>query len=134
MEATVEHPKSELTQMNTRIDRTLKERGDAALARAGFTPSQAVRALWKFAAEHEPKEIEVLLRGEEEPGEAERQDAALKLQETEAFWTKCDEIVDELQNRRVAASLPPLDESNSLSDDELKEREWLERLEEREIA
>lgn len=134
MEATVEHPKSELIQMNTRIDRTLKERGDAALARAGFTPSQAVRALWKFAAEHEPKEIEVLLRGEEEPGEAERQDAALKLQETEAFWTKCDEIVDELQNRRVAASLPPLDESNSLSDDELKEREWLERLEEREIA
>lgn len=134
MEATAERPKSELTQMNTRIDRTLKERGDAALARAGFTPSQAVRALWKFAAEHEPKEIEVLLRGEEEPGEAERQDAALKLQETEAFWTKCDEIVDELQNRRVAAGLPPLDESNSLSDDELKEREWLERLEEREIA
>lgn len=134
MEATVEHPKSELTQMNTRIDRKLKERGDAALARAGFTPSQAVRALWKFAAEHEPKEIEVLLRGEEEPGEVERRDAALKLQETEAFWTKCDEIVDELQNRRVAAGLPPLDESNSLSDDELKEREWLERLEEREIA
>lgn len=134
MEATAERPKSELTQMNTRIDRTLKERGDAALARAGFTPSQAVRALWKFAAEHEPKEIEVLLRGEEEPGEAERQDAALKLQETEAFWAKCDEIVDELQNRRVAAGLPPLDESNSLSDDELKEREWLERLEEREIA
>ena len=134
MEATVEHPKSELTQMNTRIDRKLKERGDAALARAGFTPSQAVRALWKFAAEHEPKEIEALLRGEEGPDEAESQDAASKLQEIEAFWAKCDEIVDGLQNRRVVAGFSPLDDSNSLSDDELKEREWLERLEEREIA
>lgn len=134
MEATAERPKSEMAQMNTRIDRRLKERGDAALARAGFTPSQAVRALWEFAAEHEPEEIEMLLHGNAAREEAGSQNVASKLQETEVFWAKCDEIVDKLQARRVAAGLPPLDDSNSLSDDKLKEIEWLERLEEKEIA
>lgn len=36
-------------QMNVRIDRELKREGDAALAAAGYTPSQAVRALWENA-------------------------------------------------------------------------------------
>lgn len=40
-------------QMNTRIGRALKERGDAVLAQQGFTPSQAVRALWSFFCEHQ---------------------------------------------------------------------------------
>lgn len=35
-----------MAQMNTRISRSLKERGDAALEKAGMTPSQAVRKLW----------------------------------------------------------------------------------------
>ena len=37
---------TEMAQMNTRISRSLKERGDAALEKAGMTPSQAVRKLW----------------------------------------------------------------------------------------
>lgn len=45
MEATV--------QMNTRLSRSLKEQGDAVLARKGFTPSQAVRALWSYACNHQ---------------------------------------------------------------------------------
>ena len=36
-------------QMNVRIDRELKREGDAALATIGYTPSQAVRALWENA-------------------------------------------------------------------------------------
>ena len=36
-------------QMNVRIDEGLKERGDEVFARAGFTPSQAVRAVWECA-------------------------------------------------------------------------------------
>ena len=36
-------------QMNVRIDRELKREGDAALATVGYTPSQAVRALWENA-------------------------------------------------------------------------------------
>ena len=36
------------TQMNTRIDRTLKSQGDEVLARFGYTPSQAIRGLYRF--------------------------------------------------------------------------------------
>ena len=38
------------TQMNVRIDASLKEAGDDALSSIGFTPTQAVRALWEKAA------------------------------------------------------------------------------------
>ena len=37
-------------QLNTRIDPTLKERGDAVFARAGLTPSEVVRGVWEYAA------------------------------------------------------------------------------------
>lgn len=54
-------------QMNTRIDRTLKREGDAALAAAGFTPSQAVRALWENAVRmrREPESLRDFLTGKE---------------------------------------------------------------------
>lgn len=41
------------TQMNTRIDASLKEAGDAVLARLGYSPSAAVRGLWKFVVDHQ---------------------------------------------------------------------------------
>lgn len=47
MEATVE-----TAQFNTRMERPLKQAGDAVLKRAGYTPSQAVRALWRKAANY----------------------------------------------------------------------------------
>lgn len=37
------------TQMNVRIGSSLKREGDAVLAEAGYTPSQAVRAVWELA-------------------------------------------------------------------------------------
>ncbi len=37
-------------QMNTRIDSELKAQGDAAFAELGYSPSEAVRLLWGFAA------------------------------------------------------------------------------------
>ena len=40
-----------MAQINVRIDRTLKEAGDAALAEAGISPSQVVRGLWGKLAE-----------------------------------------------------------------------------------
>ena len=39
-----------LTQMNVRISAQVKQEGDEALASIGFTPTQAVRALWSHAA------------------------------------------------------------------------------------
>lgn len=38
-------------QINVRLDRSLKERGDAALSQIGLSPSAAVRLLWGRAAE-----------------------------------------------------------------------------------
>ena len=54
---------SAMVQMNTRIPADLKEQGDRALERAGYTPSQAVRALWEFAARHmhEPSAVHAAL-------------------------------------------------------------------------
>ena len=45
------------TQINIRMDRSLKEAGDAALAQIGLNPSQAVRALWEKAS-HRGKDLE----------------------------------------------------------------------------
>ena len=41
---------AETIQFNTRIERSLKLAGDDVLKRAGYSPSQAVRALWRKAA------------------------------------------------------------------------------------
>ena len=66
-----------MVQMNTRIDADLKQRGDEALKRAGFTPSQAIRALWEYAANHtlEPQAIRRALESEEDALEREKQRA-----------------------------------------------------------
>ena len=52
-----------MVQLNTRIPADLKEQGDRALERAGYTPSQAVRALWEFAVRHthEPGAVHTML-------------------------------------------------------------------------
>ena len=50
-------------QMNTRMDAGLKKQGDAVLAEMGYTPSQAVRALWRFAVNNKdrPQQIHQVL-------------------------------------------------------------------------
>lgn len=61
-------------QMNTRMDESLKEAGDAVLRQLGYTPSTAVRGLWRFAVEHQndPTAIHAVLSGEHDDGVAER--------------------------------------------------------------
>ena len=41
-----------MTQMNTRIDSSVKRAGDAVFASLGLSPSEVVRAAWEYAAEH----------------------------------------------------------------------------------
>lgn len=77
-------------QINVRIDRTLKEKGDAALAHAGFTPSQAVRMLWTMAAQRE--EEPEMIAGFFEPEDAAESMAARKM---------------ELERRRAVAERAP---------------------------
>lgn len=40
-----------MSQMNTRIDSALRSRGDAVFARYGLSPSEVVRAIWRYAAD-----------------------------------------------------------------------------------
>lgn len=50
-------------QFNTRIDGALKEAGDKVFALLGYTPSQAVRALWEYAVTHrdQPDKVGAIL-------------------------------------------------------------------------
>lgn len=41
-----------VVQMNTRIGEELKRAGDEVLAGMGFSPSAAVRGLWRFVVKH----------------------------------------------------------------------------------
>ena len=53
MSGTTAAPQARQVQMNTRIDAELKAAGDAALAHLGYTPSAAVRGLWRFVVDHQ---------------------------------------------------------------------------------
>lgn len=68
MSGTIAAPLARQTQMNTRIDVTLKEAGDAVLARLGYSPSAAVRGLWQFVVDHQDDAASV--REVIEPGAA----------------------------------------------------------------
>ena len=52
-EAPAQAARKRMVQMNTRIEAGLKESGDDALLRLGYTPSAAVRGLWQFVAAHQ---------------------------------------------------------------------------------
>ena len=78
-----EQARSGSTQMNIRIGKTLKERGDRVLSRAGYTPSQAVRALYEFAIQHEaePEAVAAMLgdgQDDSSDWQAARQEARLE--------------------------------------------------------
>lgn len=65
-------PKPPMTQMNVRIEADLKERGDRAFERIGSSPSEMVRALWRYASRHanDPKACNQLIEMlNEEPAE-----------------------------------------------------------------
>lgn len=64
------------SQVNVRISQALKDEGDAAFAAAGITPSEAIRMLYEFAAEHKqrPQAIrKALSPAEEDPHRLEEQ-------------------------------------------------------------
>ncbi|RNL48979.1 translation repressor RelB [Paraeggerthella hongkongensis] len=118
------------TQMNLRIEAQIKERGDAALAEAGYTPSQAVRVIWAFAAEHanDPHAIKGLLR----QAEAER---GLECDERIEAKRRALECGLGLHDRLAAAlgPLPPCDQCDP-PDRELRGEALFGRWEQRGLA
>ncbi len=84
-----------MTQMNTRIDRTLKSQGDEVLARFGYTPSQAIRGLYRFlvAHRHEPAKVDSLVASDENASREEANtEIKEKLEKLHRGWQLCDEF------------------------------------------
>ena len=56
-----------LAQINARIDSNLKVSGDAALAKAGFTPTKAIRSMWGLFSSlaDRPDKIRELVSGQQ---------------------------------------------------------------------
>lgn len=129
---------TETTQINARIDRALKERGDAALERAGYSPSQAIRKLWDFAARnaHSPHVIQAFFDTKDEAEEREakerRSEEERKAEEERArrreFAIKGANIVAEAYERY---GIEPSDWAKNASYEEMRDYALLERLRER---
>ena len=105
-------------QMNTRIDRRLKESGDDVLRRIGRTPSQAVRAMWEFIASHtaSPGEVEAFIS--EAEGMAEAKDDPVVLERLAALrrgWQLCESL-------QIPQELAAMDY------EQLREEAYLERF------
>lgn len=84
------------TQMNLRIDSHIKERGDAVLMEAGYSPTQAVRAIWTFAAAHahEPQVVRDLLQQVEAELDPERE---ARIEAKRAALRKLDDLRSQLE-------------------------------------
>ena len=88
------------TQMNMRIDASLKSSGDLAIRESGSTPSAIVRSVWEYAARnrHKPQAISELvnfLEGKRTAGQSEGVDAPNIVDEAERQVLRGPQIVDE---------------------------------------
>ena len=74
---------STMVQMNTRIDRTLKQEGDRVFKAMGFSPSEAVRGFYRFACSHamDRATLDPVLSQTEEADE-------LPFSELKSLWTR----------------------------------------------
>ncbi|MEG0476166.1 MAG: translation repressor RelB [Raoultibacter sp.] len=115
------------TQMNVRIDSRIKERGDAALTEAGYSPSQAVRIIWEFAAchAHDSAAVKELLQ------QAEMQHCLDRNMRIKARMTALEQAICLQQQREKAIGstpnvLPEIDSDATLRGAALQAR-WEER-------
>lgn len=111
-------------QVNARLDRALKIEGDEAMAAAGISPSEAVRALWSLAVscKNRPTDLIATLY----PKKAERQEAqaeAIKRQRL-ALIAESQSFVE---NFYKDMGLGPNAELDDLSYEELKELAYTDK-------
>ena len=116
-----------MTQMNTRIDDELKRKGDAAFASLGLTPSDVVRAVWEFAAEHDDAPA-VIARALSNPlAAAPSLESAYRLSIAEAAGNL-------VAGYRELRGLPAPDVRETIDYRQLREEAWDEKLAERGLA
>lgn len=136
--ATLEKSKKAKTvQMNVRIDGDVKRRGDRNLARAGYSPSQAVRALWTFAAEagaDDPRVLRDFLEGNAEQA-APDSAASEKDRRIRSMQEARQRISDFVAESGTARQELPEDADERLAYyDELREEAHWDRLAERGLS
>lgn len=98
------------SQINTRINTTLKEQGEAGFAAAGLTSSEAIRMLYEFSAARilQPESIKQALSLNEAPSDS----SALRRQKLDALRRGPQIVSSHLASRGVSrinsdiASLP----------------------------
>lgn len=114
-----------MTQMNVRIESELKRAGDAALRAAGFTPSEAIRALWERVSDlgDKPADIHALLRPDE--FEAQQAEAEAERQRRIEWARRGPKIVEDFY-REQGLSWPP--KNDPISDEELRYLMFEERF------
>lgn len=111
-------------QINARISSGLKSSGDAALAKAGFTPTQAVRALWSLADRHssDPGELRrILLPEEAETNQKENENRRKRM------LKQAEEGACIVQNAYAALGLSHSDSAENIPYDELKQLAYEEK-------
>ena len=122
MGTAIAHPKT--TQMNVRIGAELKSAGDALFAQWGLSPSEAVRRLYEWVV-GTGKRPEALLA----PGLS--QDVA-SAELDQLAYGGCG-LATRMYEQMLAVSLPP-DSYPLMSEDELRDAMYDERLEEADLA
>ena len=115
---------SATAQVNARIEPELKRKGDEALAAAGLTPTQAVRALWELATRcaHTPEKLRAALFPCEELQAQTQRDR--EAQRKRALIEEGANLMERFYRSQGLPWPPPTSE---LSYEELKEAAYLER-------
>ena len=114
-------------QINARIDAGLKASGDSALAKAGLTPTKAIRALWERFAElaDRPEKIRELVS--RAPGEL----AADEVVERDRKLALAREGATIVSQSLAARDVAVPEGFEGLPYEELREQTLIERLHER---
>lgn len=117
---------TDAVQMNVRLDRSLKREGDAALAEAGYTPSQAVRAVWELAVRlrNQPGRLQkVFERADALTPCDEAQDPPVTNPKLIAFRKGQDEVRTLIEKMRLSTEPYP----NQPTDEEFREM-WAQEM------
>lgn len=116
--------------MNVQLDAALKEQGDEALSRIGYTPSQIVRTLWRYAARHatEPSELAKMVEALEEESQTESDPFEEKSRVLREGWALMDEF---RKTWGLQVDVPEDDDERMEYHERLREEATFERLEER---
>lgn len=113
-------------QINVRIDAGLKQAGDRALMRAGYTTTSAIRALWeRFASlEDDPEGVQEIIEpvaATSDPADASRAQSLANARGGARIFSSA------LEELGIPMAVP----AEEVPYDELREGVLLERLEER---